>query len=125
MFSCLHFLMHIQLSLFFLMHLQLPPPFFSHLQLSPSLSHTHSVASLFFLTLSVAFGIQKHIVPFQLSPSFSPHMFSHLHFFLIHIQFSPFFLTCSVPSTFFSHTFSSLPLFSHTFSCLLHSKKNI
>src|SRR5258708_3883087 len=69
-------------------------------------------------------------------------MFSHLHFFLIHIQFSPFFLTCSVPSTFFSHTFTSLhfflihiqlptsffppfqfsPLFSQSPGCLRHSK---
>src|SRR5258708_6567327 len=45
-------------------------------------------------------------------------MFSSLHLFLIHIQFSPFFLTCSVPSTFFSHTFTFLSLFFHTCSFL-------
>ncbi len=48
---------------------------------------------------------------FQLSLSFFSHMFSCLHFFLIHIQLPPshLFLTLS----------SCLPLFSHTFHCLL------
>src|SRR5258708_7293456 len=119
-FSCLHFLIHIPLSPFFLMHVQFPPPF----------SHTHSVPSLFFLTLSVAFGIHKKTYsPLSVTSTFFPHLSVLSLLFLTHLQLSPLFShPHSVPSSlFFPHFQLSccLPLFSHflpffsqTFSCL-------
>src|SRR5258708_5987270 len=103
-FSCLHFFTHTFSSLLSSHTFSCLPLFLTHFHLSPLSSHTHSVPSLFFLTLSVAFGIQKkkHIVPFQSPPpffhtfqfslSFFSHIFSCFHFFFIHFQLSFFLL---------------------------------
>src|SRR5258706_11697021 len=59
-----------------------PSTFFPHLSVVSLLfSITLSVVSRLFPTLSVAFSIQKHVVPFQLSLSFFSHTFSCLPFF--------------------------------------------
>src|SRR5258707_14922877 len=115
MFSSLHL---------FLTHIQLPTSFFPF-QLPPLFSHTSSVPSSFFSSMfSCLHFFLKTLSVLSL-------FLTHLQFSVIsncfsHFQFSPFFLTHSIASSFFSNTFGCLrhskkyssPFFSHTFSSL-------
>src|SRR5258708_31563454 len=105
MFSSLHF---------FLIHIQLPTSFFPPFQLSPLFSHTCSVPSSFFSSMFSCLHFFLTTLSVVSLFSHTCSVLSYLLFFS-HFQLSPFFLTHSVASSFFSNTFG----------CLRHSKKYI